>query len=67
MNLEKAVSVRFDRETRLRLERISEVSRLTIAHLIRHATLEFLDRAEERGKINIQTHLRENSPAYRTR
>ena len=51
--LRSSISVRFDEDTAARLRRVSQKSSLTETDLIRLAVLQFLQTAEQSGKIEV--------------
>ncbi len=59
-----SVPVRFDSETKARLEAISASTGLNVSDLVRFATMEYLKKTEEQGQIMIPLALREEPILY---
>ena len=53
MALNEAIPVRFSSEITARLKAVSDRSGVAVAHLIRMATEDFLNRVEQSGRITI--------------
>ena len=64
MSIKKGIPVRFDNETRVRLERLAVGSGLTVSDLVRLATHQYLNAVEDKGQITIPLVMRETGSDY---
>jgi predicted DNA-binding protein len=58
MALNEAIPVRFSSDLTVRLKAVSDRSGVAVAHLIRMATEDFLNRVEQSGRITIDVSAR---------
>jgi predicted DNA-binding protein len=58
MALNEAIPVRFSSDITVRLKTVSDRSGVAVAHLIRMATEDFLNRVEQSGRITIDVSAR---------